>query len=104
MKRINGKELAIDILIDFVGGFLIAVGIYNFAAKAQFPMTGFSGIALIFYHLFHIPIGAMTILLNIPVVFLCYKLLGRTFFSSFAKDNDHFFDIDGCGGTDAASI
>lgn len=46
MKRINGKELAIDILIDFVGGFLIAVGIYNFAAKAQFPMTGFSGIAL----------------------------------------------------------
>lgn len=80
MKRINGKELAIDILIDFVGGFLIAVGIYNFAAKAQFPMTGFSGIALIFYHLFHIPIGAMTILLNIPVVFLCYKLLGRTFF------------------------
>ena len=39
MKRINGKELAIDILIDFVGGFLIAVGIYNFAAKAQFPMS-----------------------------------------------------------------
>ena len=80
MKKINGKELAIDLLTDIVGGMLIAIGIYNFAVKAQFPMTGFSGVALIFYHLFHIPIGAMTILLNIPVVFLCYKLLGRTFF------------------------
>ena len=36
MKRINGKELAIDILIDFVGGFLIAVGIYNLQQKHSF--------------------------------------------------------------------
>lgn len=79
MKR-NYKEIGIDILVDFVGGMLIAVGIYNFAVKAGFPMTGFSGIALIFYHVFGLPIGTMTMLLNIPVVIVCYKLLGREFF------------------------
>lgn len=80
MKENKMKELGIDIAVDVIGGMLIAVGIYNFAAKAGFPMTGFSGIALIFYHLFGLPIGTMTIVLNIPVVLICYKLLGRKFF------------------------
>lgn len=79
METEKWKKLAKDLLLDVVGGMLIAVGIYNFAAKAEFPMTGFSGIALIFYHLFGIPIGTMTILLNIPLVFICYKLLGKKF-------------------------
>lgn len=79
METEKWKKLANDLLLDVVGGMLIAVGIYNFAAKAEFPMTGFSGIALIFYHLFGIPIGTMTILLNIPLVFICYKLLGKKF-------------------------
>lgn len=80
MKVKKWKELGIDILVDFVGGMLIAIGIYNFAMKAGFPMTGFSGIALIFYHLFKLPIGTMTMVLNIPIVILCYRLLGRKFF------------------------
>ena len=44
--------------------------------------VGFSGISIIFYRLFHIPIGFSTILLNIPVAILCYKLLGKKFFIS----------------------
>lgn len=80
MQKNKRKELAIDIAMDFIGGMLIAIGIYNFAAKAGFPMTGFSGIALIFYHLFDLPIGTMTLVLNIPVILACYKLLGKAFF------------------------
>lgn len=45
-------------------------------------MTGFSGISIILYQLFHVPIGFSTILLNIPVAILCYRLLGRKFFVS----------------------
>lgn len=69
-----------DIGIDFVGGLLIAWGIYNFAAHAQFPMTGVSGIALLLYHLFGLPIGVMTVVLNIPIALVCYPILGRDFF------------------------
>ncbi len=74
------KTICKEILIEILGSILIAIGIYNFAVASQFPMTGFSGIALILYRLFHLPIGFTTVLLNIPVAFLCYKLLGRGFF------------------------
>lgn len=68
--------------MEIIGSILIAAGIYNFAVQAGFPMTGFSGIALILYRLFKLPIGLTTILLNIPVAILCWKLLGKNFFIS----------------------
>ena len=67
---------------ECIGSILIAVGIYNFAVQAEFPMTGFSGISIILYRFWNIPIGLSTILLNIPVAILCYRLLGRKFFVS----------------------
>lgn len=73
------KELAIDILVDIVGGILIAVGAYNFAAEAEFPLVGFNGIGLILYHLFGLPIGTVALVLNIPVAILCWRLLGKDF-------------------------
>ncbi|MEY8426628.1 YitT family protein [Lachnospiraceae bacterium 46-15] len=74
--KMNFRVLCMEIL----GSFLIAVGIYNFALPAGFPMTGFSGIAIILHRLFAFPVGAMTIVLNIPVALFCYRLLGKTFF------------------------
>ena len=76
------KELLVQMMWELVGSIFVAIGIYNFAVQAKFPMTGFSGISIIFYRLFHIPIGFSTILLNIPVAILCYKLLGKNFFIS----------------------
>ena len=66
-------------MVDIVGNMLIAIGVYNFAANSGFPVAGISGIALIFYHLFGLPIGVMTVVLNIPIILLCYKLLGKEF-------------------------
>lgn len=80
MKNVNkSKEFAIDILVDIIGNMLIAIGVYNFAANSGFPVAGISGVALIFYHLFGLPIGTMTIVLNIPIIILCYKVLGKKF-------------------------
>ncbi len=80
MKKKAWKELGIDVLVDIAGGMLIAIGVYNFALYANFPVAGFSGIAIILYHLFGIPVGIGTVLLNIPVALFCYKFLGRKFF------------------------
>lgn len=85
MKKLNWKELGIDILVDVVAGLLIAVGVYNFALNANFPVEGFSGIAIIFYHLFGLPVGVGLFLLNIPAAIFSYKLLGRTFFLKSIK-------------------
>ena len=85
MKSINWKETGIDILVDIFAGMVIAIGIYNFALNANFPVAGFSGMAIILYHLLGIPVGAGTILLNEPVAVFCYKFLGRTFFLKSVK-------------------
>ena len=65
--------------LEAVGAFLVALATYNVALYAKFPMTGFSGITLILYRLFRIPMGVSSLLLNLPLVFLCWKLIGRTF-------------------------
>ena len=47
MNQNKALELTKDIATDIIGGILIAVGVYNFAAAAKFPMVGVNGIALI---------------------------------------------------------
>ncbi len=85
MKKINWKELWIDILVDIAAGMIIAIGVYNFALNANFPVAGFSGIAIIMYHIFGIPVGAGTLALNVPVAIFCYKFLGKEFFFKSVK-------------------
>lgn len=82
MKKKDREVFLKQIFWEVVGSAFIAGGIYNFAVQAGFPMTGFSGISIILYQLFGVPIGFSTILLNIPVAILCYRLLGRHFFFS----------------------
>ena len=77
MNYLKWKEVAVDLLVDIIASMAIAVGVYNFALNANFPVAGFSGIAIIIYHLTGIPVGVGTLILNIPVAIFCYKFLGR---------------------------
>ena len=78
----SAKELIIQILWEVAGSIFIAAGIYNFAMQAEFPLTCFSGISMILYRMFNIPIGFSTIIMNIPLAIICYRLLGRKFLIS----------------------
>ena len=70
------KNLALEVLCCFIS----ALGTYSFAVVAQVPVTGVAGIGAILYHLWGLPIGMTNILLNIPIVLVCFRLLGRGFF------------------------
>lgn len=85
MKNVKVKNVLMNLGVDILGGLFIAIGVYNFAVASGFPVAGISGIAVIFYHFFGIPIGTMTTLLNIPIILVCYKMLGRTFFLKSIK-------------------
>lgn len=85
MRSTKIKNFLLDIGIDCFAGLLIAIGVYNFAVASGFPVAGISGIAIIFYHFFKIPIGIMSIILNIPIIIVCYKLLGHNFFLKSLK-------------------
>ena len=81
----NVKKIGMDLIIDILGGLFIAIGVYNFAVAAEFPLSGISGIAVIFYHFWGIPIGIMTNILNVPIILVCYRMLGREFFLKSIK-------------------
>lgn len=79
------KTLLIDLLCDLAGGILYAMGIYTFAKMADFAPGGLSGLALISNYLWGLPIGLMTLILNVPLVIVSYKVVGKPFLLKTAR-------------------
>ena len=73
------KELAADAVYAVAGSVLFGMGIYTFAKSASFAPGGLTGLALILNHLFRLPIGATTVVLNIPLILISYRVVGRQF-------------------------
>lgn len=73
------RSIVTDLLFNLAGGFLYALGLYTFAKMGDFAPGGISGLALIGNHLWGFPIGLTTILLNVPLVVLSYRVVGRRF-------------------------
>lgn len=82
MKKFNPSKAIHQFFVEIIGSIMIAAAIYNFALHAEFPMTGFSGISIILYRFLNIPIGFSTVVMNIPIIIVCYKLLGKRFLIS----------------------
>lgn len=90
------KTLLIDLLYDILGSILYAMGIYTFAKSADFAPGGISGLALISNYLWGLPIGTITLILNIPLILVSYKVVGKSFLLKSAKTmliNTFFLDI-----------
>lgn len=62
-----------------LGGFIYALGLYFFAKNADFAPGGVSGLSLMAHHLFGAPIGLTSLLINIPLMILSYKIVGGKF-------------------------
>ena len=96
-KQYGWKTAARDVLHDVVGSILYAAGIYTFAATADFAPGGITGVAMIINHFFpFLRIGLLTLLINVPVAIICYRLLGRVFFFKSVKSlliSAFFLDI-----------
>lgn len=78
-QRQNYKEIFIDTLFDIIGSFALAIGIYYFAEKANIAPGGVSGIAILIKYLWGLPIGTMTLVINIPIIYLAFRYLGKKF-------------------------
>jgi len=61
-------------------GCLIASSAINlFLVPAHLLTGGATGIAMIVYYLFGLPIGLQTFVYNIPLLFMAWKLMGRAY-------------------------
>ena len=73
------KKLFKDILTDTVGCLLIAVGIYSFAEKLNIAPGGVSGIAIMVKFLTGLPVGLISLFINVPLLIVAYKFIGKSF-------------------------
>lgn len=73
------KNKSVNLLLEVLGCFISAAGIYSFAVAAEVPVTGVAGICAILYRLFGVPMGLGNVLINVPIILFSYKMLGRNF-------------------------
>jgi len=74
------KESVYQYLLITLGSLVFALGQLYFIKPLHIPMGGVSGIALVSNYLWNLPIGVVSIVLNIPLFFLGWRTLGRGFF------------------------
>lgn len=70
------KSLLIDFFGILVGAIILAAGMNMFMVPNMLAPGGVSGLAVVAYHLFKIPVGLTIILLNIPLFIIGYRVLG----------------------------
>ncbi len=72
MKKHIGR-----ILIIIFGAFIFSIGINSFAIANHLAEGGFTGIAILLHYVFGWSTGLVIFLLNIPLFFIGYKVLGK---------------------------
>lgn len=79
MKRNNFRlnSYFFTTVVTLIGCMIYAFGINLFFVPHQFISGGFTGIAMIIYYLTGFPIGISNALLNIPILFLALRYMGR---------------------------
>jgi len=76
ISRADLKTALIDFLGILVGSVILAVGMNMFMIPNMLAPGGVSGLAVVLFHLFRLPVGATIILLNIPLFIAGYLVLG----------------------------
>lgn len=76
-KLLKVKEFLIDMIYLTLGCAIMAIGTAVFLLPNQLSTGGFTGIATIFYYLFHFSMGTVILALNIPFFILAFFKIGK---------------------------
>ncbi|OLP65006.1 hypothetical protein BACPU_19620 [Bacillus pumilus] len=76
------KEIRLkNIVFILIGSAIFSFGLVHFNMQNNLAEGGFTGITLLLYFLFHIDPSISNLVLNIPIFFIGWKMLGRTMFT-----------------------
>lgn len=78
MKQ-KAREFLLDVLYDGAGGAVFAIGLGCFVGPAQIAPGGVSGLSIIINYLTGLPAGSLNMGINIPLLLLAWRFLGRRF-------------------------
>lgn len=79
IKKIVTKQNTINIAYTILGCFITAIGINMFLVNAHLLSGGVSGIALILQYTLKFPAGISFLVINLPLLLLSYKIMGKKF-------------------------
>ena len=71
------KRCFVVFVVTVIGTLLYAIGMNAFFVPHHFLAGGLAGIAMIIYYLTGFPIGTMNLLLNIPLLILSLRYMGK---------------------------
>lgn len=80
--NITVKSAAIaakELFFDLIASVCWTVGIKIFAVPNHIAPSGFNGITVIINYITGLPIGSMALLMNIPFLIVCWRVIGRSF-------------------------
>ena len=103
MKNEKTKNIILDLIYDIIGSIFYSISIYTFAKIGNFAPGGISGLALIMNYLWHLPIGLTTLVLNLPLILLSYKIVGKEYLLKL-QNNLHQHLLSGCDFPDVSGI
>lgn len=67
------------IALDAAASAFWAIGVKMFAVPNKIAPSGFTGITVLINYLTGLPIGSMSLLLNIPFLIICWRVIGKDF-------------------------
>lgn len=73
----NKKEVFKDFASNFANALLQAIGVHCFISSCKIAPGGVSGVAIMLNYIFSLPIGVLIFCLNIPLIILSYRYLGK---------------------------
>lgn len=74
------KESLYQYAVITLGTLVLALGQLVFIKPLHIPLGGVSGVALVVNYLWKLPIGLVSIVLNLPLFVLGWRTMGREFF------------------------
>lgn len=73
------KTALLNLGADILGALLYDTAVQCFTSSNQIAPGGVTGVSTILNYLFKLPIGVMIFVLNVPLLMLAYKYLGKIF-------------------------
>jgi len=75
LLRVELRNTISDILVALSWG----IGVKIFAAPSHIAPGGVNGISVLLNYLFHLPIGTTTLVINVPLLLIALRVLGKGF-------------------------
>lgn len=78
MKTLT-KHTILDYTYILLGSFSLAIGVVWFLSPNKIATGGTAGLAIVLHYIFNLPTGVLMALINIPLLLVSIKFLGKKF-------------------------